>query len=239
MVQVIEYAAVVFAAVYAVGLAGRHGMDPVGTLATAVMVSFGGGTVRDLLLDRHPLFWIEREHYVAVVLGIALLGILAPRRVLWLERWGTVPDALGLGLFAVAGTVIAQKEGAGPLVSALLGVVTGTFGGVIGDVICNRVPSLFRPAPLYATCAFVGAWCWLIPVRLGADPQLVQPFAVAAVVLLRLTAVRRDWVMQPVAGGAAAAPDAAQSSGGVIRSARRRTRARSPVRPNSSAQRSR
>lgn len=227
-------------------------MDPVGTLATAMIVSFGGGTLRDLFLDRHPLFWIEREEYVAVVLGIAAVGVLLPRWAERSERWLTAPDALGLGLFAVSGTAIARQEGAGPLVSALLGVVTGTFGGVIGDVVCNRVPSLFRPAPLYATCAFVGAWCLLIPVRLGADPRAVQPFAVAATVLLRLIAVRRGWSMKPI-GGAAPVPDddppppprspPVQSppvqSGGVNGAATARRRSRSARKPKSSAQRSR
>ena len=209
MVPLIEYAAVVSAAIYAVGLAARHGMDPVGTLATAFAVSFGGGTLRDLFLDRHPLFWVANERYVAVVLAIGLAGCLAPRAAFRLERWITVPDALGLGLFAVAGTAVARAQGAGPVVSALLGVVTGTFGGVIGDVICNRVPSLFRPAPLYATCAFAGAWCYLGAVAAGADPAAAQPAAVAAVVALRLIAVRRDWVMRPVGGAAIACePDA-------------------------------
>ncbi|QDT15570.1 trimeric intracellular cation channel family protein [Alienimonas californiensis] len=207
MVQIIEYAAVVSAAIYAVGLASRHGMDAVGTLALAVIVSFGGGTLRDLLLDRHPLFWIARERYVVVVAFIVTIGVLAPRRVARLEGWLRVPDALGLGTFAITGVVIARQEGAGPLVSALLGVVTGTFGGVMGEVVCNRVPSLFKPStPLYASCAFVGAWCFLIPVQLGADPRAVQPFAVAAIVVLRLIAVRRQWKLKPV--GDSVAPTA-------------------------------
>ncbi|NNJ26603.1 trimeric intracellular cation channel family protein [Alienimonas chondri] len=212
MVQIIEYAAVIAAAIYAVGLARRHGMDPVGTLAMAIIVSFGGGTLRDLLLDRHPLFWIEREQYVAVVAGITALSVLAPERVARLEGWLMLPDALGLGLFAITGVVIAQREGAGPLVSSLMGVVTGTFGGVIGEVICNRVPSLFSSTtPLYASCAFAGAWCYLIPVWVGASPQAVQPFAVAVVVTLRLIAVRRDWRLKPVGG-----PDDAASAADLI-----------------------
>ncbi|MEM9701837.1 MAG: trimeric intracellular cation channel family protein [Planctomycetota bacterium] len=236
MVQLIEYAAVVSSAIYAVGLAGRHGMDPVGTLSTAMIVSFGGGTLRDLFLARRPLFWIEQEEYVVVVLTIAAVGAFFPKLAARSERWLTVPDALGLGLFAVSGTAIARQEGAGPLVSSLLGVVTGTFGGVIGDVVCNRVPSLFRPAPLYATCAFVGAWCLLIPVWAGADSRAVQPFAVAAVVTLRLIAVRRDWTMKPV--GDSRPADELQSSG-VNGPATTRKRSRSARRPSSSAQRSR
>ena len=204
MVHVIEYAAVVSAAVYAVGLAGRHGMDPVGTLATAMAVSFGGGTLRDLFLDRAPLFWVAHEEYVAVVFGIGLVGSVVPRAAAWLERWSTVPDALGMGLFAVAGASVARTEGAGPLVSAILGVVTGTFGGVIGDIVCNRVPSLFRPAPLYATCAFAGACVFLAAVAAGARADAAQPAAVAVAVFLRLAAVRRNWVMRPVGGGASA-----------------------------------
>ena len=248
MVQIIEYAAVVSSAAFAVGLASRHGMDAVGVLALAIIVSFGGGTLRDLLLDRHPLFWIANERYVIVVATIVALGVLAPRPIARLEGWLRVPDALGLGTFAITGVVIARQEGAGPLVSALLGVVTGTFGGVMGEVICNRVPSLFKPStPLYASCAFFGGWCFLIPVELGADPRAVQPFAVAAIVALRLIAVRRDWKLKPVGGADAAteADDATPESppspqfSGVKRAATARTRSKSSRKPRSSAQRSR
>ena len=113
MVHVIEYAAVVSAAVYAVGLAGRHGMDPVGTLATAMAVSFGGGTLRDLFLDRAPLFWVAHEEFVAVVFVIALVGAVVPGVMARVERFGTLPDALGMGCSPSPGRASPGPRGPG------------------------------------------------------------------------------------------------------------------------------
>ena len=106
----------------------------------------------------------------------------------------------------------------------MLGVVTGTFGGVIGDVICNRVPSLFRPAPLYATCAFAGAAVYLAAVAAGVRGDAAQPAAVAVAVFLRLVAVRRQWVMRPVGGEASAPPDAPAADLPPARKPKRRGR---------------
>ena len=145
MYHIIELSAVIASAVYGVLLARRHDMDFVGVFCLAFVVAFGGGTLRDLFLDRHPLFWIREDHYPVIVFGIALVTSIIPKLTASTERFLSLPDALGLGLFSVAGTSAAIGEGTSWFVASLLGAVTGTFGGVIGDVICNRVPSLFRP----------------------------------------------------------------------------------------------
>lgn len=200
MVQAIELGAVVAAAVYGVLLARRHGMDVVGALSLAFIVSFGGGTLRDLFLDRHPLFWIGNPQYPAIVFAIAVAASLSPR-VPTSERWLTVPDALGLGLFGVAGAAIARDAGAAPVVASVLAVVGGTFGGVMGDVVCNQLPSLFRPAPLYATCAFAGAWTLMGLEAAGVGRGPATAAAAALATGLRLLAVRRAWTLPNVGGG--------------------------------------
>ena len=190
MPDLIELLAVLSGALYGVLLARRHGMDFVGVCCLAMAVAFGGGTLRDLFLDRHPLFWIANRHYPVIVFGLALAGSL-PRTVpAWAERLLVVPDALGLGLFSVAGAGAALAGGTSLFVAALLGVVTGTFGGVIADVICNRVPSLFRPAPLYATCSFAGCWLYFGLNAVPATRDAAAPVTTAAIVVLRLAAVR-------------------------------------------------
>jgi len=175
-------------------------MDFVGAVCLAFIVAFGGGTLRDVLLDRSPLFWIANEHYAWTVFGLAVVGSLPPRLPPRLQHWLNLPDALGLGLFSIVGAVIALEQGTSPFIATLFGVITGTFGGVIGDIICNQVPNIFRPTiPLYASCSFLGCWAFLGMRALGVEPGLAQGAAVAFIVALRMAALRWNWML-PAAG---------------------------------------
>ncbi|RLS33302.1 MAG: trimeric intracellular cation channel family protein [Planctomycetota bacterium] len=191
MMLVIEVLAVISGAVFGVLLARRKGMDFVGVFSVAFMTAFGGGTLRDVLLDRHPLFWIQYSWYPVIVFVVAAVVSLIPKIPKSAERLLHFPDAMGLGLFSILGTEIALEQGVSPFVAVLFGVMTGTFGGVIGDIACNEVPNLFRPAtPLYATCAFVGGWillvCKMMPLPDSADFLI----SAAVVVVLRLLALK-------------------------------------------------
>ena len=193
MYQLIELIAVIAGAIYGVLLARRHQMDFVGAFSIAFICAFGGGTLRDLLLDRHPLFWIRAEHYPVIVFGIALVISFIRRVPDWLERVVDIADAAGLGLFSVVGATAAIEQGTSLFIASVLGVVTGTFGGVIGDVVCNKVPSLFRTAPLYATCAFGGCWLLFALQRLPMPNDIATGTAVVSIVVVRLLAIRFQW----------------------------------------------
>ncbi|MEZ6041436.1 MAG: trimeric intracellular cation channel family protein [Planctomycetaceae bacterium] len=200
MATIIEFLAVVSGAVFGVLLARRKQMDIVGVFAVAFMTAFGGGTLRDLLLDRHPLFWIQHPHYPIIVFCVAGIASLVPRIPDWFTRFLDIPDAFGLALFSVVGTSYAIQSDVAPFVAVLFGVMTGTFGGVIGDIVCNEVPSLFRPStPLYATCAFVGGWT-LILLRWGHfHDDICLWGSTSVVVLMRLIALRYNVCLKPVA----------------------------------------
>lgn len=195
---VIEFLAVIVSAIYGVLLAARKGMDAIGVFVVAFAVAFGGGTLRDLFLDRQPLFWIGNPHYPMIVLGIAIFSGFLLRYVHHIRPLLVFPDALGMALFTLTGTAFAIEAGTGFFVAALLGVITGTFGGVLGDVICNEVPALFTPSPLNATCSFAGAW-----VYLGFSHfSVLQPFALLAgiivIVAFRLASVKWNWCFPAV-----------------------------------------
>jgi len=153
--------------------ASRANMDLFGFSVLALMPAIGGGTLRDMILDR-PVFWLANESYVTV----ALLGALGVfffadrpgfRRTLlvWM-------DALGLALFAVLGTEIALETGVGPLVAVMMGVMTAVVGGMIRDVICNEIP-LVLTREIYATAAFAASIAYILAVNaVGAGaPALV------------------------------------------------------------------
>lgn len=210
MYSFIEIIAVIAGAIYGVLLARRHQMDFVGVFCIAFVCAFGGGTLRDLCLDRHPLFWIREEHYPVIVFCIALPTAVVRRFPKWFERSVDVADALGLGLFSVVGASFAVEAGTSLFVASLLGVVTGTFGGVIGDIVCNKVPSLFRTAPLYATCSFLG--CWLLFLLRWADvpDELAAASAIAFIVVTRLLALKFHWHLPQLDYPT---PDSSDSSG--------------------------
>ena len=190
MLQAIELSGVIAFALYGISRAHQKNMDLVGLFSVAFIVSFGGGTLRDLCLDRHPLFWIANSHYVSLIFALSLLGAIRPHWITRLEKYLAFPDALGLGLFSIAGAATALEANVPIVIAALLAVFTGTFGGVLGDVVCNEIPSLFRSSPIYASCAFIGAWLYLGLNWLGADDAIALPIGAATITLLRLAALR-------------------------------------------------
>ncbi|MFT4551237.1 MAG: putative membrane protein YeiH [Verrucomicrobiales bacterium] len=190
MLQAIEFMAVIASAIYGILLACRKEMDVVGVIAVAFAVAFGGGTLRDLCLDRTPLFWITNDHYVMVVMTIAIVGAFTPNLIGHTRRFLDLPDAIGMGLFSITGAGYAMQAETSMFIAAILAVVTGTFGGVIGDIICNEIPSLFRSTPIYATCSFIGAWAYLLLETTPIDHAYNIAAGVATIVVLRLAALK-------------------------------------------------
>ena len=164
----LEGSAVIVAALSAMITAAKKEMDFVGVYVLALVTSFGGGTIRDLLLDRRPFFWVARSEYLVIVLALCVPFVYSRRLYTWSATFvarADVIDALGLGFFTVSGTALAAEAGMPAIVCALLGVVTGTGGGVIRDLIVNDIPSLFKHGRLHATAAIAGALAYLAIAR--------------------------------------------------------------------------
>lgn len=188
-VALLTYMAVVASAVSGALEARRRNMDVVGAVSVAFVTAFGGGTLRDLLLGRTPIFWLLDPWLTVAAFLTALASFYSVRRVS--DRVLIVADALGLGLFSTLGATYALEMKLSMLVAVLMGVVTGVFGGVLRDTICNRVPAVFRRnTELYATCSFVGVWVFVVLMRFVPDAALASWAGTATVVLLRLVSVR-------------------------------------------------
>lgn len=124
--------------------------------------------MRDLLLGRSPIFWFVDQGLSIATFAIAVLTFFLLDRIS--DRLLLIPDALGLGFFSVLGATYAMQMNLSVLIISLMGVVTGVFGGILRDVICNNIPSVFkRSTELYATCAFIGTWGFIILVKLHVD----------------------------------------------------------------------
>ena len=155
----IEILAVIAFALSGLAAALRAGMDFVGVCFVAGVSAFGGGTIRDLLLDRRPFFWVEQDHLLWLVILLCLLSSIFIRQsdAELTEKWIQVPDAVGLGLFAALGAQIALIAGSSTIVAILMGVISSTLGGVLRDILCNVVPKVFNDHQPYITLAVLGS----------------------------------------------------------------------------------
>lgn len=188
-VILLTYLAVSTSAISGALEARKFDMDIVGALTVAFVTAFGGGTMRDLLLGRTPIFWLVDPWLSIATFIVAVLAFFLLNRIS--DYWLVIPDALGLGFFSILGATYAMQMNLSLLIISLMGVVTGVFGGVLRDVVCNKIPSLFRrDTELYATCAFVGAWVFIILVKLNVDVSVASWAGTTVIFILRMLAVK-------------------------------------------------
>jgi uncharacterized membrane protein YeiH len=193
LILIIEITAILVFAYSGVIQAHRNGFDFVGVLTIALVTAFGGGTLRDVLLGNHPLYWIEHWEFLVYILVLSPIALILLRFNKDFSSLRTLMliDAIGLGLFTASGVGIALRMKTPILPAAMIGVITATFGGVVRDIMCNQKPQLFQPTePLYATCAFLGAWIYILLIQLNFLPTFALLVCVAATFLLRVAAVR-------------------------------------------------
>ncbi|HZZ12459.1 MAG TPA: trimeric intracellular cation channel family protein [Paraburkholderia sp.] len=186
-------------AIFAYALSGfiearARRLDAVGTFLVGIATAFGGGTLRDVLLERRPFFWVEHEDYVIAIFVMALFApmVLKMTSRIISERTLLVADAIGLGLFSTSGTAIAHNAQMPWFTSVLVGVLAGVFGGVIRDVLCNEVPLILRDSRPYATCAFVGCWLYALLDYVEFDAVYSVLVATGFILITRLVTYRFD-----------------------------------------------
>jgi uncharacterized membrane protein YeiH len=173
--------------------ASRKRMDIFGFCVLALMPAVGGGTIRDIIIDRVPVFWVSDNRYVAVALIAALVVFFAPHRRPGSRRQVLIwADALGLALFATLGTEICLQHNTGPLVAVMLGVTTAVTGGMIRDVICNEIP-LILSREIYATAAFVASLVYVLADKLALGDNLALTIGAVAGFAVRSLAIVYNW----------------------------------------------
>jgi uncharacterized membrane protein YeiH len=182
--------AVAVMAAAAVLEAGKRHFDLFGMMVIAMTAALGGGTLRDLLLDR-TVFWVADQTYLFVAMGAGLLTFFLARRIDLPNRLFLIPDAIGLALFTVAGCKVALLLETPWLVASFMGVITGVMGGVLRDVLCNEEPLVFQ-GPLYATAAWCGALLLIGLLQLQVDTTLAALIAGSTIFLLRMAALYWD-----------------------------------------------
>lgn len=171
--------------------AARRQLDPFGFLVLAFLPAVGGGTLRDLILDR-PVFWLANPLPLYEVVLAATLTFFFAGAVVRRERWLLWFDALGLSVFAVLGARRGLLVTEDPAIAVMMGVVTAVVGGLLRDVVANEVPLVLH-REIYATAAFGGALTFVAATLFGLpnDPALALGASVAFA--LRAAGILRDW----------------------------------------------
>jgi uncharacterized membrane protein YeiH len=169
--------------------AGRKALDLLGVVVIAIVTALGGGTIRDLLLDRHPIFWIQDPTYLVVILvasgaTLAYVRFRKPPMVSLL-----IADALGLALFSISGAQLAEQERLPGIIVVMMGTITGSVGGVLRDLLSGEVPILLRYGDLYATAAIVGVTAYLGLQAVGVSSWYAALIGMATVAGLRFAAI--------------------------------------------------
>lgn len=208
--NVVQWSAILLSALSGTYAARKFGMDYFGALVIAFVISVGGGTIRDLLLGRFPIFWLDNPVYLVTVTIVSILGMFIQRGARKGEGFAEhvakpvekiiseasplylVVDSLALGLWAYLGTFYALIGGVSPILAPVLGVITAIFGGVLRDVFFAKVPQQFLPGQMYATAAAVGAVVYVIMYSLGLGGPAGLLACIGVTFAIRIASVKLD-----------------------------------------------
>ncbi|MCB1376522.1 MAG: trimeric intracellular cation channel family protein, partial [Rhodobacteraceae bacterium] len=174
-------------------VASRAQLDLVGFAFVACLTAVGGGTLRDLLLGRDPVFWVGQPAYILLGTGAAILVFFTAHLVESRYRWLLWLDSFALSIAVAAGTGVALAEGQPGVIVVLMGVATGCFGGLMRDVVVGEIPLVLKQGELYATAALAGASATLIALSLGLPPQPALLAGAAACWALRAGSLAFGW----------------------------------------------
>ncbi|MCF6208421.1 MAG: trimeric intracellular cation channel family protein [Ghiorsea sp.] len=179
--------AVIVSSISGVLKAGFKQFDLFGVVIIAISTGLGGGSLRDMLLDR-DVFWIVDEIFFVASIASAVFIFIAARFIIISPKYFLIADAAGLATFAIAGTLVSLMLGASPLIASFMGVITGTMGGVFRDVLCNETPVVFS-SPLYATVSWLGSLAFIGLLMFNVETTYAAAIAGFGIFLVRLIAI--------------------------------------------------
>jgi uncharacterized membrane protein YeiH len=164
-------------------------LDPFGIFIIAFVTAVGGGTLRDVLIDRNPVSWMQDLNYVYIIIVATILAIILRNRINYLRNSLFLFDTIGLGIFTIIGTKIGIENNYHPIISIALGTISATFGGVIRDILSNEIPVIFRKE-IYASACIMGALTFLILNKLNFNLNTSYVMTSLIVIIIRITAVK-------------------------------------------------
>lgn len=191
-VAVLDWLGIVAFTITGALVASRNQMDAVGFVMLGTVTGIGGGTIRDVLLDVHPILWIEHPAYLAVCIVVSLVVFFAAHLVRSRMRLILWADAIGLALFATVGAERAISVGGSQLVAIVMGVITACFGGIVRDLL-GQTRSIIFSYEIYVTAALGAAMVFVGCHTLGLSREIAIIAGVTTGFALRAGALLWGW----------------------------------------------
>ena len=170
--------------------------DPFGVFIIAFVTAVGGGTLRDVLIGRQPVIWMQNPIYIYAIIAAVLIAVLFRKKLKFLSKSLFLFDTIGLGIFTIIGTEIGIKADFHPLITISLGTISASFGGVIRDILCNEIPVIFRKE-IYATACIFGAITFIILNEFNIDSTVIYISTTLIIIVIRLIAVKFHLSLPP------------------------------------------
>ncbi len=193
LITFIDYLGTFVFAISGVLVGVEKKFDLFGVFVLALVTAIGGGTLRDLLIGSTPVGWMQNENYIYIVLSALPICFLFKRQIMRLKKGIFLFDTIGIALFTILGLQKTLAIGLSPMVAVMMGIVSAVFGGVIRDVLSNEIPLIFRKE-IYAFACLIGALIFLASSYI-LDENISMGISVLAVIVVRILAIRRAWVV--------------------------------------------
>lgn len=192
LLYILDMIGIVACAIAGTLLAQHKGFDIAGCVLVAMVNAIGGGTLRDMALDRHPLFWMTDINYLIIITITSLLVQIFFHLYQKIDNALRLFDAIGLAAFSVIGFKVALAQDMMPIIAIMMGVWTAILGGLLRDIICNEIPLLLQ-REIYITASIAGSVTYLLLDHLGMHASLNEYVMLGVIFSVRMLALRFDW----------------------------------------------
>ena len=192
LLYLLDMVGVIACAIAGTLLAQHKGFDIAGCILVSMVNAIGGGTLRDMALDRHPLFWMTDLNYVIVITITSLILQIFFHLYHKIDKALKLFDAIGLAAFSVIGFKVALAQDMSPVIAVMMGVWTAIIGGLLRDIICNEIPLLLQ-REIYITASIAGSLSYLALDYWGVDAAINEFMMLFIIFAVRMLALKFDW----------------------------------------------
>ena len=192
LLYLLDMVGVIACAIAGTLLAQHKGFDIAGCILVSMVNAIGGGTLRDMALDRHPLFWMTDLNYVIVITLTSLILQIFFHLYHKIDKALKLFDAIGLAAFSVIGFKVALAQDMSPVIAVMMGVWTAIIGGLLRDIICNEIPLLLQ-REIYITASIAGSLTYLALDYWGVDAVINEFMMLFIIFAVRMLALKFDW----------------------------------------------
>ncbi|MFA9485774.1 trimeric intracellular cation channel family protein [Moraxella haemolytica] len=192
MIYLLDMVGIIACSIAGTTLALHRKFDFFGCILVSMVNAIGGGTIRDVMLDRHPLFWMTDLNYIIIITLTSLICQMFfsyYQKIDWTLKFF---DAVGLAAFSIIGLKVGLSFGAHPFIAVMMAVLTSIAGGIMRDMICNEIPLVLQKE-IYISASIIGSVVYFLLGYLGVVNGIQDTLALGIIFGVRMLAIRFDW----------------------------------------------